>query len=212
MARHAEVRLPAGYAGVRVTLHADSGAPLSNADVLNAWRVDESFRAFFIGVLAGAPLQAYRWETPVMTRLMLARPFEFALVDEPALRADDADPSPFAEHIEGPSAARAGGGGGGGGASGGVVRFANLRGDAVLVVPREIGPRPAYGHLAAFTRNAPVAQQHELWQLVATEMLARLGDRPVWLSTAGLGVPWLHVRLDDRPKYYAFRPYATAPT
>ncbi|MGI9175867.1 MAG: DUF6940 family protein [Rhodothermales bacterium] len=25
----------------------------------------------------------------------------------------------------------------------------------------------------------------------------------MWLSTAGGGVSWLHVRLDSRPKYYA---------
>jgi hypothetical protein len=137
-----------------------------------------------------------------MTTQTLACPFEFVLVDEPSLRASDADPSPFAEHIEPPNA---------GSTDGGVVGFANLRGDAVLVVPREIGARSAYGHLAAFTRNAPVAQQHQLWKTVAAEMLARVGDRPVWLSTAGLGVPWHHVRLDDRPKYYAFRPYAPTP-
>ena len=26
-------------------------------------------------------------------------------------------------------------------------------------------------------------------------------------SAAGAGVSWLHVRLDDRPKYYGFLPY-----
>ena len=30
---------------------------------------------------------------------------------------------------------------------------------------------------------------------------ARIDDRPLWLSTAGDGVAWLHVRLDQRPKY-----------
>ena len=38
-------------------------------------------------------------------------------------------------------------------------------------------------------------------------MEARIGIQPIWLSTAGMGVPWLHVRLDSRPKYYAFGPY-----
>jgi len=43
-------------------------------------------------------------------------------------------------------------------------------------------------------------------------MQSRIGDRVVWLSTAGAGVPWLHVRLDDRPKYYHYGPYRqTAP-
>lgn len=38
-------------------------------------------------------------------------------------------------------------------------------------------------------------------------MHARLGAKPVWLSTAGAGVPWLHVRLDDHPKYYGYALY-----
>jgi hypothetical protein len=182
-----------------VTVNRETGESLSCAEVFNAWRSDEAFRAFYTGVLARAPLEAYRWETPAIAGPTLARPFECVLVDEPGLVASDADPSPFAEHIEGPNSASAG--------DGGVARFANLGGDAVLIVPRELGPRSAYGHLAAFTRNAPLEQQHELWRSVGSEMLARVGDRPVWLSTAGLGVPWLHVRLDDRPKYYAYAAY-----
>ena len=36
-----------------------------------------------------------------------------------------------------------------------------------------------------------------------------LEEQPkVWLSTSGLGVYWLHVRLDSRPKYYQFKEFA----
>jgi hypothetical protein len=38
-------------------------------------------------------------------------------------------------------------------------------------------------------------------------MEKRLGARPIWLNTAGAGVPWFHVRLDKRPKYYGVDPY-----
>ncbi len=38
-------------------------------------------------------------------------------------------------------------------------------------------------------------------------MLKRIGEAPMWLSTAGAGVPWLHVRLEDRPKYYGHAAY-----
>jgi Family of unknown function (DUF6940) len=31
--------------------------------------------------------------------------------------------------------------------------------------------------------------------------------KPVWLSPAGAGVSWLHLRLDDQPKYYGYAPY-----
>lgn len=32
-------------------------------------------------------------------------------------------------------------------------------------------------------------------------------DYPIWLSTSGLGVYWLHMRLDRRPKYYTYEPF-----
>jgi hypothetical protein len=38
-------------------------------------------------------------------------------------------------------------------------------------------------------------------------MEKRLSASPVWLSTSGLGVYWLHVRLDTHPKYYQYQPY-----
>ncbi len=42
-------------------------------------------------------------------------------------------------------------------------------------------------------------------------MTQRIGAMPVWLSTAGAGVSWLHVRLDTRPKYYHHGPYRQPP-
>ena len=83
-------------------------------------------------------------------------------------------------------------------------------GDATLVVPSPRGPDAAYGHLAAFVRGASEAQNHALWEAVGEAVEERLNQRPLWLSTAGGGVSWLHVRLDARPKYYAYRPYAEA--
>lgn len=32
-------------------------------------------------------------------------------------------------------------------------------------------------------------------------------NRAVWFSTSGLGIAWLHFRLDSTPKYYSFAPY-----
>lgn len=65
----------------------------------------------------------------------------------------------------------------------------------------------AYAHLAKFVRNAPDRQTHEIWRVVAEALEGHIGTAPVWLSTAGLGVYWLHIRLDSRPKYYRHRPY-----
>jgi len=182
--------------GLRVAIDLGS-SPVSYAEVLRLWRDDEDFRAFFLALLADAPFAAYRWETPPVTAATAGRPFEFVLLDSPTL-ARRPDPDAFAEHFRTPAGKR------------GVVEFPNLGRDAVLVVPCPAGPPSAYGHLAAFVRQAPEAQRHALWQLVGEAMRRRLDDRPVWLSTAGAGVSWLHVRLDDRPKYYGHDPYRTA--
>jgi hypothetical protein len=89
------------------------------------------------------------------------------------------------------------------------VTFPNLGGDAVLVAPCPGGSPQAYPHLAAFVRAAPMYQQHALWRRVGEAVDAWIGatSDPVWVSTAGQGVFWLHVRLDSRPKYYNYELY-----
>jgi len=168
--------------------------PASFAAVLRGWAADPAFRALFSDTLAGSPHQAFRWETPAVTTATMSQPFEFVLLDSPALLRRP-DPEPFAEHF---------------GGADGVVAFRNVGGDALLIVPCPLAAPTAYGHLAAFVRGAPARQQHTLWQTVADAMAQRIGSTPVWLSTAGGGVAWVHVRLDDRPKYYAFPPYRLA--
>ena len=172
----------------------DSGAsPLAWAEVIRLWQGDSGVRDFFITLLQQSPFHALRWETPAVTQMTLNQPFEFVLLDSPDL-AVAPDPSAFAEHFD-----KAG--------DADVVEFPNLGGDAVLVAPCPLKASLDYAHLAAFLRNAPAAQQHSLWQAVAAAMRRRLGTRPLWLSSAGGGVAWLHLRLDDRPKYYGHAPY-----
>jgi hypothetical protein len=173
------------------------GKPAAYERVVQWWQHDPAFRAWFVDLLGRAPFAAYRWETPPVTAATAGRDFEFVLLDSPALDRTP-DPHPFAEQFEAATTGQS------------VVTFPNLSGDAVLVVPRPASNHSTYGHLAAFVRHAPEPQKHELWRSVGVAMEARLGNRPIWLSTAGMGVPWLHVRLDSRPKYYGFRPYAEA--
>ena len=91
----------------------------------------------------------------------------------------------------------------------GVVAFQNLGRDAVLVVPSPRGPESAYCHLAAFIRDAPESQKHFLWRVVGKTVQRVISDRPLWVSTAGGGVAWVHIRLDSRPKYYGHEEYRT---
>jgi len=181
-----------GQGGLRFVVERDA-RPASFAAVLHGWQSDAGFRALFNAALAGVPYAAFRWETPGITAATTTRPFEFVLLDSPGL-ARWPEPEAFAEQFRAAPAAE-------------VVEFANLGGDAILVVPCPRAAPSAYGHLAAFVREAPESQRHALWQRVSEAISRRINARPVWLSTAGAGVSWLHVRLDDRPKYYGFEPY-----
>ena len=60
---------------------------------------------------------------------------------------------------------------------------------------------------AAFLRDGPPEQIDQFWKLVGMRMQQAVSNEPVWLSTAGLGVSWLHLRIDSRPKYYRYVPY-----
>lgn len=175
-----------------------SGERLSHAEVHELWQRDGGFRDHFVSLLRDAPYDAYFWETPALRRATLGQPFEFALVESPELARVRPEPEVFRAQFES------------GAPDSTVLRFSNLGGDALLVVPRPLAAASAYAHLAAFVRGAPVAQVHALWQAAAEALEQRIGDRPIWLSTAGLGVSWLHLRLDSRPKYYRHLPYTTA--
>jgi hypothetical protein len=189
--------LQAGHV-IRLVLQRD-GQALPLGQVLEHWRQDADFRGFFNNLLAEAPFAAYFWELPPITRANSDRPFECILADSPALAAVRPDPAAFAERFAAADA------------SAQVTGFPNLGGDAWLVAPCPRGPSAAYAHLAAFVRHAPQAQRHALWRRLGAAIAERIRARPLWVSTSGLGVYWLHVRLDTYPKYYTYRPYIHPP-
>jgi hypothetical protein len=169
-------------------------SPVTLDEVIRGWSENRQFRSFFIELLARVPFVDYRWETPASTKSSAAQNFEFVVVNSPGL-ADTAEPSAFAEHFARSTT------------SNGVVSFYNLGKDACLIVPCPIASPEVYRHLGTFVRQAPEEQKHKLWKMVGTEMTRNLGKVPIWLSTAGAGVSWLHVRIDQRPKYYVHAPY-----
>jgi hypothetical protein len=181
--------------GRQFTLHFER-RPMTFGHVVDEWRNDRSFRTFFNAILADCSYTAFRWETPAVTEKSANRPFEFVLLDSPELERTP-DSKPFVANLQR--------------AKQGVSVFPNLGGDALLVVPTALSDSSAYGHIAAFVRFAPEAQRDALWAAVGEAMATRIAKKPVWLSTAGAGVSWLHIRLDDRPKYYGFDQYRKLP-
>jgi len=180
-----------GFKGLKFTIELDA-RPVTFAEVIHGWQSDSAFRLMFNSLLADAPFTAFRWETPAVTTNTTKQPFEFVLLDSPGL-ARQPDPEVFSAHFER--------------AENGIAVFPNLGRDGIMIAPSPLADISAYGHLAAFVRHAPETQRDALWQSVGLAISKRLGDKPVWLNTAGAGVSWLHVRLDDKPKYYGYEPF-----
>ena len=171
-----------------------NGAPLATRAAYELC-ANETFRAALVAELASAPFAAYFWETPSVTVRNCDRPFEYVLTEAPGLASAAPEVGAFDEHFSKDADGD------------GVVTFSNLGGDATLVVPCPIGPLSSYAHLAAFVRTAGAVQRHALFAALGSSALSHLSDRPLWISTAGMGVYWLHLRLDSRPKYYRHAPY-----
>jgi len=156
---------------------------------------EAGFRSYLTGLLAGSGYTAFRWETPPITTSRVDRPFEFVLVNDPHLEMDP-EPDVFRPYFSGAASEAL------------VLPVLNLGRTATMVVPRQIVAAAAYTHVARFVRQAPAGQVHALWECVASTALEKLSEKPLWISTAGGGVAWLHVRLEGTPKYYSFTPYA----
>lgn len=183
---------------IRLTLRDWAEGKVSWRHVLRLWAEDGDFCLQFGNWLAEAPFEAFAWETPPLTAATLDEPFECVIVDSPMLARHEADSGPFADHLRNLGERT-------------TATFRSLGGDADLIAPSEHLWTAEYGHLAAFLRTAPDAQKAELWWAVSGSVQTWLKtDKLLWLSTAGLGVAWLHVRLDSRPKYYRHGPYRDA--
>jgi len=202
------------------------GGALSYGEVTRLWQESHEFRDFFLTALRTAPYRAFFWETPPVTSASVERAFECVLVDSPELQSVSADPRPFREHLSRDSD------GSGVAAFWNLGHDALLLAPR-QVGPPEAYPHLA-AFLRAAPRDYPHklreqqlklrkqqlerpqqplelrelrAQQHALIAAVGGALSALVGSSPIWVSTSGLGVHWLHVRLDARPKYYTFAPY-----
>ena len=145
------------------------------------------------------------WEcTPVRMSELDKKDFEFVVISAPVLAKRTVDDSNFRTKFHEHNALRES-----------AISFQNLGKDATLIVPSPptTGAVESYmTHLASFLRSASPEHKLQFWMLVGEEMLRNLyqaspPDRVLWLSTSGLGVSWLHVRIDIIPKYYNWVEY-----
>lgn len=83
-----------------------------------------------------------------------------------------------------------------------VTSFYNLSKTSLLIIPM---PREGknYISLKDFIDNASENQQKEFWKYVAKKIISfKKKNNVIYVSTHGLAVPYLHVRLDNSSKYY----------
>ena len=179
--------------GTKYRLHEDSTA-LSCRQFTRLLQRDDDFADWYSALLASSRFDAFYWELPPVTLATYDEHAEFVLIDAPALATLAPEPAPFQPQFDAAP-------------DEGVLVFPNLGGDATLIVPRPICTHDAYPHLAAFVRQGPPEQIRIFWQCIAETVYQVVTTAPRWLSTAGLGVAWLHARIDSRPKYYSHMPY-----
>ena len=168
---------------------------LSYENVILYWRENPQFRSFYFSILQESSFDAFFWENPPLTKSNIKQAYEFVLINSPQLSKVNADPNPFQEKFKENLASKS------------VIAFENLGKDAELIVPCPISSQNIYAHFASFIRNAPEHQKHDLFVTLADSLQTRINNKPTWVSTSGLGVYWLHIRLDTRPKYYSYQPY-----
>lgn len=161
-------------------------------DVIELLKNNTEFIRFFNELLSTSPYEAYFWEVKPTTLNRQDDDFEFVLINSPALLRIHADDKTFSKYFDGNKNA---------------ISFSNLGGDSRLIVPVEISDSTNYSHIAKFVRNALEEQMIAFWNLVGEEFSKAIDNKTKWLSTSGLGVHWLHVRIDLIPKYYNYTTY-----
>ena len=180
---------------------------------------EEQFLENFIGILQNLPFEGYYFECPpVNSQNFDQKSFEFVIVKSKTLQFRRAEKEDFEDYFTEDENVPA-------------VGFENLGKDAFLIAPN---PWPTskldiYSHLGSFMKKgskgnfsiffitkssiciSSITEQMKGFWKVASKMfleeIKRKASKNIWLSTAGDGVAWLHLRMDTRPKYYQYVPY-----
>lgn len=177
---------------------AGPAGPLTWRQLAAGLRHDAAIRGALTEAILEPGHEALFWETSPSSQQARDQPLSFVTLPSTTLAQLQPDPRPFARQLQGAQHA---------------ATFTNLSGDAVLVAPTQDPTGPGYPHLVAFLRHAPATQREALWIAVGAAIEDWWSTRPdpLWVSTSGLGVSWLHVRLDRRPKYYHHAPFRHPP-
>ena len=132
------------------------------------------------------------FETPKWTKNNLSDLLKFSLTNASDTFSGEPSIEKFSEHLKDCKSD-----------SKGSISFPNPNKTSRLIIPC---PQclNKFGHLGHFIKYSDDETWSKLWKKVAEELEKQIKppSKGVWLSTHGLGVPWLHIRIDTTPKYY----------
>ncbi len=165
----------------------ENGSSLTHRRFLELLNESQDFRRFYNRTLAESRFEAFLWENKPLVRKNLDENYECNLVKNTYLAGASPDSHTFSQYFDSQK---------------NVVVFPNLGRDAVLIAPCPRQNKTCYPHIGTFVRRCDEEQIDDFWRITGEQMVTAVGDEPKWLSTSGLGVFWLHVRIDSRPKYY----------
>ena len=89
-----------------------------------------------------------------------------------------------------------------------VISFNNLSNDTLLIIPTP-KKNKKFTTIKDFMDNASEIQQKYFWKYVSktVKKLIKDGKTKYWISTHGLGVPYFHLRISLKPKYYVTKSF-----
>ncbi len=169
------------------------GEFLSFKEVFTLWAENVGFIKFYKEALIAFGYQAFYWEHPAINEAFLEKKYECILQRSKPLENLQSNENTFKEYIH---------------ANNQVADFMNLGKNARLIVPTKQTDQEVYNHLGKFINFAKDEQIIKIFQQLGDAVLEELKEeKAIWLNTAGLGVIWLHIRLDTKPKYYKTKLY-----
>lgn len=161
---------------------------LSNADLVSLLKLNREFRILYNSAINSTNFDAFYWEHPVIGLETINHSYRCAIIESSSLSKVKANFTPFSDKFDSNSI---------------VVSFSNLKNDAILLVPNpHVVDDFSLSSIAEVVRSNNESLIDELWRRVGESVEKTYSFRDVYLSTAGNGVYWCHIRLDSRPKYY----------
>ena len=166
---------------------------MSMYDFFNSLVNNEIFRNEIIQIFKKSKFENVYWEFPPYYKTTTQSKAQFVFMSTSSF--GKADSENFKEHLSNRE-------------TGEIVVFNNLSGDTKLISIASKNNNDMFCHIMQFMKNAPSEYKHNLLIKIGCEMLKYSNSTsPIYLSTHGHGVSWLHIRICNRPKYYTYKEY-----